>query len=150
MYAICYQVSLPGAVYEANLSIELIRPTIRVDKAYLMKYFGEDGIINIEYESGSDQDMALRLHAYNAVLQLDYKLPVVSLIMYPFRTKMAQSPLQVHIGPKKIIDFHFHTLALFEEDAERYVQEHITCMYPLLPTMKGANHTLIKQATTNW
>ncbi len=46
-----------------------------------------------------------------------------------------------------MIDFRFFTLALFEEDAERYVREHITCMYPLLPTMKGANHALIKQAT---
>lgn len=27
------------------------------------------------------------------------------------------------------------------------MREHITCMYPLLPTMKGANHALIKQAT---
>jgi hypothetical protein len=91
--------------------------------------------------------MALRLRVYNAVLHLDYKLPVISLVIYPFRTKMAQSPLKVHVGPHQIVDFLFFTLALFEQDAERYVREHITCMYPLLPTMKGANHALIKQAT---
>lgn len=45
------------------------------------------------------------------------------------------------------MDFRFFTLPLFEQDAERYVREHIQCMYPLLPTMKGANHALIKQAT---
>lgn len=38
-------------------------------------------------------------------------------------------------------------LPLFLEDAERYVREHIRCMYPLLPAMRGANLALIRQAT---
>ncbi len=41
----------------------------------------------------------------------------------------------------------FHILWKVDIDAERYVREHITCMYPLLPTMKGANRALVKQAT---
>lgn len=107
-------VLLPGAVYEANLNVELIRPTIRVDKAYLIKYFGADTVLNVEYESGSNEDMVLRLRVYNAVLHLDNKLPVISLVIYPFRTKMAQSPFKVHVGPHQLVDFRFFTLALFE------------------------------------
>lgn len=86
-------VFLPRAVYEADLNVEQIRPTIRMDNAYLIKYFGVQTVLNTEYESGSDEDMVLRLRAYNAILHQDYKLPVILMIIYPFRTKMAQSPL---------------------------------------------------------
>src|SRR5579884_1079705 len=42
--------------------------------------------------------------------------------------------------------FHFKTLPLFMQEAERYIQEHLTCMYPVLPAMQGANADLIAGA----
>ena len=59
---------------------------------------------------------------------------------------MVESPLEVKCGRKELITFHFLRFALFEEDAEYYVRVHITAMYPVLPTMQGANYTLLKQA----
>jgi hypothetical protein len=45
----------------------------------------------------------------------------------------------------EIMTFHFQVLPLFLEDAERYVREHLVCMYPLLPTMQGTDHRMMKQ-----
>ncbi|HLX39042.1 MAG TPA: hypothetical protein VKR42_00835 [Ktedonobacteraceae bacterium] len=73
-------------------------------------------------------------------------MPVISMIIYPFRTKMATSPLEIRTKDKKIITFHFDTLPLFMLDAEEYVRKHIISMYPLLPTMQGANRAIIRQA----
>jgi hypothetical protein len=59
---------------------------------------------------------------------------------------MAKSPLIIKSGDETLTTFHFKTLPLFTLEAEHYVREHHTCMYPLLPTMQGANANLITQA----
>lgn len=90
--------------------------------------------------------MPARLNAYNAVLHLEDGVPVISIIIYPFRTTKAQSPYAIDSGDKNLTTFHFKVLPLFPQQAERYVQEHRTCMHPVLPTMQGANADLIAQA----
>jgi hypothetical protein len=50
------------------------------------------------------------------------------------------------LSAENIITFDFQRLALFRENAEHYVREHIVSMYPLLPTMQGADHMLLKRA----
>ena len=137
---------LPGAVYEETLNVELIRSTMRVDKVYKIKYQAEDHILHLEFESDADSDMASRLLAYNSMLYRDYHLPVLSMIVYPFRVKMAESPLRITSKQQELLTFHFLILPLFSLEAERYVREHRLCMYPLLPTMQGANASIIKQA----
>ncbi len=137
---------LPGAVYTETLTIELIRPTIRADKVFKIIYDDMDCVLHIEFESGSDTYMAARVNAYNAVLYNDYHIPVISMVIYPFRTTMATSPLEVSVSSRDITTFHFLTLPLFTMEAEQYVRNHVLSMYPLLPTMKGANRAIIKQA----
>jgi len=138
---------IPGAIYEETLDVEIVRPTMRADKVFKGKYLGEESIFNVEFESGSDTYMLSRLLTYNAVLYRDHHLPVISMIVYPFRTTVAESPLVINSGngKKNIITFHFEKLPLFLEEAEHYVREHITCMYPLLPTMRGTNRVMMKQ-----
>ena len=137
---------LPGATYEETLDIEIIKPTMRADKVFSVLYRGKRYIFHIEFESSTDTYLASRLLIYNAVLYHDHHLPVISMIVYPFETKMAESPLVVSDGKKDILTFHFLMLALFKEKAERYVNEHLVSMYPLLPTMQGANHAIMKRA----
>lgn len=137
---------LPGAVYTETLTVELIRPTIRADKVLKIIYDGMDCVLHIEFESGSDTYMAAHMNAYNAVLYNDYHIPVISMVIYPFRTAMATSPLEVSVSDKDITTFHFLTLPLFTIEAEQYVRNHVVAMYPLLPTMKGANRAIIKRA----
>lgn len=136
---------LPGASYQGTLTVELIRPTLRADKVFKILYHGKERIFNPEFETGSDNRMAARLSAYNAILYHDHNIPVISMIIYPFRTKMAESPLLIPEEDGSITRFNFLTLALFLEDAERYVREHVHCMYPLLPAMQGTNRVMIRR-----
>jgi hypothetical protein len=68
------------------------------------------------------------------------------MIIYPFRTTIAKSPLTVTSRGKELITFHFRQLELYTLEAEQYLLEQAYCMYPLLPTMQGANHKLLKRA----
>jgi hypothetical protein len=128
-----------------TLDVEIIRSTMRADKVFRVQYNGEDAILEIEFESGVDGDLPSRLLIYNAVLYQEHKLPVITIVVYPFRVKMAESPLEVKNGDDVILAFHFRKLPLFQLDAEQFVREHVVCMYPLLPTMQGVHHEMIKQ-----
>jgi hypothetical protein len=55
-------------------------------------------------------------------------------------------PLCIKSGGDEILTFCFKTLPLFELDAEDFVREHHTAMYPLLPTMNNVHAELIAQA----
>ncbi len=59
---------------------------------------------------------------------------------------MIESPWREMSGDEALITFRFFVLPLFLLDAERFVREHITCMYPLLPAMQGVDHELIGKA----
>ena len=58
---------------------------------------------------------------------------------------MAESPLLVMSGEETIVTFKFLKLPLFQQDAEYYVREHVSCMYPLLPTMRNVDHKLMQR-----
>src|SRR5260370_13702047 len=136
---------LPGVTYVDTLDVEIVRSTMRADKVFKVIYNGEDAILEIEFESGTDSDLPSRLLIYNAVLYQEHKLPVITIVVYPFRVTIAKSPLQVSLGDSSILTFHFQVLPLFQLDAEQFVRKHIVCMYPLLPTMQSVNHEMIKQ-----
>jgi hypothetical protein len=138
-------VLLPGAVYEATLDIEIIRPIMRVDKAFKIRYHGEEHILHLEFEAGYDSQLKSRLLVYNAVLYRDHRLPVLTIVIYPFRVTMAQPPLRILSRNKPLLTFLFKTLPLFELDAREIVQEHHVAMYPLVPTMKHVHADLISQ-----
>jgi len=139
-------VLLPGAMLLEPIDVERIKPTMRVDRVFRVLYQGQEYILHIEFETGTDRNMRARLAVYNTLLYYEYDSPVISIIVYPFTTTIAESPLRVMKGEEELLTFHFLTLALFELDAQEYVREHVLCMYPLLPTMQGVDHRLMKQA----
>src|SRR5436305_11359716 len=136
---------LPGAVYERTLNVEMIRPAVRADKVFLIMYKGKKHILHLEFETGADKHMAARMLAYNAIMFHQYHLPVISILIYPFKTTMAQPPLIIENEDGLLIHFNFAVLPLFTLDAEQYVRAHATCIYPLLPTMEGVTHELMQQ-----
>jgi hypothetical protein len=133
---------LPGAIYEETLNVEIIRPTMRVDKVFKILYDGQEQILHLEFETGCDKHLRSRLLVYNASFYHDHHLPVITIVVYPFRIKMAVSPLHI----RKILFFRFKTLPLFTLDAENIVRQHHASMYPLLPTMQNVHADLIAQA----
>src|SRR5436309_2778375 len=136
---------LPGAVYERTLNVEMIRPAVRADKVFLINYKGKKRILHLEFETGADKYMDARMLAYNAIMFHQYHLPVISILIYPFKTTMAQPPLIIENEGELLIHFNFAVLPLFTLDAEQYVRAHATCIYPLLPAMEGVTHELMQQ-----
>jgi hypothetical protein len=133
-------------VYLDTLSIEVMRSLLRVDRVYKVLYRGREHILHLEFETDGKQFMDSRLLDYHAYLYHKYHLPVISIIVYPFETTIAQSPLQELSGDEVILYFRFRVLPLWRVSAQKYVQEQVVPMYALLPAMQGANARLLSQA----
>lgn len=56
------------------------------------------------------------------------------------------SPLREVDENGEILTFHFQVLPLWELQAQEYVNEHAVVMYALLPTMQGADASLLHKA----
>ncbi len=137
---------LEGAQFIDTLNVEIIRPTMRADGVYLVQYRGRPHILHMEFETGADNEMAYRLLVYHVTIWRDHRLPVISIIMYPFRTSIAESPLREVSGTEELLTFHFRVLPLYKLNAQQYVQDQAIGMYPLLATMDGADDILLLQA----
>jgi hypothetical protein len=138
---------LPGATYVKTLNIEIVRPTMRADRVYRVSYRGQDHILHLEFQTSYDADLPARLLVYNSVLYQDYKLPVISVVIYSFQTTIAIPPLVIRSDDEEIIKFNYRTLLLFEDHATTYVKDHVICMYPLLPAMRQVDASLILQVS---
>jgi len=133
--------------YVETLNVEAVRTPLRVDRVYLVKQNRRKKIVHLEFESGPNNDMAVRLLDYHTYLYRKYKkLPVISMIVYPFPTKMAESPLREVDENGEILTFHFQVLPLWQLQAEHFVNDHAVVLYALLPTMQGANAGLLHKA----
>jgi len=137
---------LQGAEFLEVLNVEVLRPPLRVDRVYKVWYRGEKHILHLEFESGADSKMSRRLLSYHAYFLEQYELPVISIIVYPFPTSVAESPFREMSGRVELLRFDFQVLCLWQLEAEYFVQERLVSMYALLPTMRGANQHLLSQA----
>jgi predicted transposase YdaD len=136
----------PGVEYIETIDIEVLRSPLRVDRVYIVRYRKEKHVLHVEYETVSDGGIVYRLLEYHAYFLRKYKLPVLSIIVYPFQTTVVESPLQERSGGEVLLEFRFRTLCLWKLSAEDFVRERVFCMYALLPTMQGASEPLLRQA----
>ena len=136
---------LPGTVYEQALNVEQIVPTIRVDKVFKVLYHGKEYILHLEFQTSYDNGLKERLATYNLLLYQEHHLPVITIVVYPFKTTVAKSPLLIMGSNKPIVLFEFETISLFELDAQEVVAQRQTLMYPLLPMMQNVSADLMEQ-----
>ena len=137
---------LPGSEFISEQNIEVDRTTLKPDLVYNIHYRGERHILNMELQTGADGDMALRLLKYHVGLYDKHRIPVISMVMYPFETSIPVSPFQEMSGKEVLLALNYKVLPLWRLDAQQFVQDRVTCMYTLLPAMKGANAPLLLQA----
>ncbi len=90
--------------------------------------------------------MARRMLEYHGILHKKYELPIISLVLYPFKITMVQSPYQEFLGSEEILTFQLKVVALWEVDARQFVEQKAVSIYSLLPTMKGVTAELLLQA----
>ncbi len=140
-------VFLPGAEFLETLNVEALRPPLRVDRTYKIKQRNKPKIMHIELETGSNSEMAYRLLDYHTYFLRKFKgLPVISIIIYPFRTHTVESPFLEMDDDEELLKFNFRVFCLWKMEARRFIIDHIISLYALLPTMQGADEALLNQA----
>jgi Trp operon repressor len=138
---------LPGAIFVDKLDIEVLRPPQRVDRVYQIYYHDKPHILHLEFQASSDEEMDLRLLFCHVGFLRDYKRqPVISMVIYLFKTNTPTPPYREVSGKQEILTFHYQVLELWKLDARKYMQQHIMSMYTLLPMMDHVDAPLLLQA----
>jgi len=136
----------PESEYLGEQNIEIDRTTLKADLVYNILYKGRPHILNMELQTEDDKNMPRRMLKYHIGLHDKHDLPVISMILYPFKTDVPESPYREVSGDREILIFHFKVLPLPKLDAQQFVRDHVVCMYILLPAMKNVSVPLLVQA----
>ncbi len=131
---------------DQELCEEALKPPLRADRVYRVRLYNEPAILHTELESGADGEMLKRMLEYCGILYRKHRLPVISVVIYPFRTTLPSTPLKVTVGPETLLTFHCRLIALWELRARDFIDKRAVPVYALLPTMDGATYALLKQA----
>lgn len=137
---------LPGSEFIGEQNIEIDRTTIKADLVYNVQYRGNPHILNMELQTRTDNEMAIRMLRYHVGLYDKHRRPVISMVIYPFETSIPESPFRETSGDEELLRFHYRVLPLWKLDAQQFVRDHVVSMYTLLPAMKGADVPLLLQA----
>jgi hypothetical protein len=137
---------LPESELVSEQNAEIARTNLRPDLVYLIQYRDEPHILNLELQTNLDSDMAYRMLLYHVELFGKYRLPVISMVMYPFETRLAETVFRELSGQETLLLFQHRVLRLWTLEAEQYIHKRVICMYTLLPAMKGANASLLMRA----
>ena len=124
---------LPESEYIDEQNIEIDRTTLRADLVYNIHYRDKPHILNMELQTDADSDMVVRMLKYHVGLYDKHRKPVLSMVIYPFETSIPESPFREESGEEALLTFQFRVLPLWKLDAQQFVQDHVVCMYTLLP-----------------
>ncbi len=137
---------LPGVEVIEVLDIEVLRPPMRADRVYRVLYRGRPHTFHLKFQASRDDKMAFRMAVYHTQLLEKYELPVISMVIYLFKTTIVTSPLEEFSGTEELLRFNFRVLPLWDVDGRQFVEQHKISMYTLLPMMQNINATMLLQA----
>ncbi len=136
-----------GLLY-IECNVEVNRTTLSIDLGYWILYKGYLAILNMEAQSGSDDDLLARMLEYAINLYRKYKRkwPIVSVALFLFECKIPEIPFRIACGDDLFVEFRPIIIRMWEMDAQKVVDRQQRCLYPLLPTMKDPTVDLLMQA----
>jgi len=137
---------LPESKFLSEKNSEIARTNLRPDLVYLIEYRDKPHILNLELQAYEDSDMPYRMLLYHVELYGKYRLPIISMVMYPFETSILETVFQEENGAEDLLIFHYRALRLWRMDARIYISKRVVSMYTLLPAMKNATASLLIQA----
>src|SRR5260370_15125942 len=89
--------------------------------------------------------MPHRMHEYCGILFRKYKKTIISLVVCPLRTSIADPPLVMLDEGKESLVFHYRVMRLWQYQAYKMLEQHLVFLYALLPTMENANYEVLAQ-----
>lgn len=129
-----------------ELSEKALKPSLNVDGAYLITQNRVEKVLHVEFETDPASDMPHRMHEYCGILYRKYKKTIISLVVCPFRTSIADPPLLMMDEGKETLVFHYRVMRLWQYNAYKMLEQHLVLLYALLPTMEDANYEILSQA----
>jgi hypothetical protein len=139
---------LPESRLISEQNAELARTNLRPDLVYLIEYKGKQRILNLELQTSEDPDMTYRMLLYFVELFGKYRLPVISIVLYPFETSIPEPVLRAGSEDDTLLHYQHQVLRLWALEAEQYVRRGVVSMYTLLPAMKGVHASMLLKAIT--
>ncbi len=126
---------------------EALKPSsLRTDRFYQVLQRGKIKVAHIELETAPDSELPYRMLEYFSILYKHHRKPIIPVVIYPFQTRVPESPLRIMDEEEEILIFHYHVIALWKYNAQEYLDKHMLGIYALLPTMTGANYALLSKA----
>lgn len=137
---------LPNAQFIQEENSEITRLNIRADLVCRIVYNGTRCILNMELQTNADSNMSFRMLTYHIELYGKYNMPVISMVMYPFKDTISEPLFEEKVGDEVLLTFPHKVLKLWTLEADTYLHRHVVSMYTLLPAMKGITATKLLQA----
>ena len=137
---------LPGSVYLGESNIEIDRSTLKPDLVYNILYMGIPHVADLELQTDADSTIEIRLAKYHIGLYDKHKKPVLSVIIYPFKTTIPKPPFIEKSGDRTLMMMDYTVLPLWKMDAEPFIRNHTIVMYTFLPAMRGVTVQTLTQA----
>jgi predicted transposase YdaD len=139
---------LAGAVYEGEMSRELITRTIIADGLYHVTWNGESIVLHVEYQSSHKSNMPRRVWEYNALAGVLSKKLVYSVVIYLVKKKSIPKPVYRTCFSNGDMTqwFSFRQIKLWELPPEVFEQPELVGLLPLLPLAKnGQNRQTVER-----
>ncbi|MFL5665359.1 MAG: hypothetical protein ACJ8BW_29040 [Ktedonobacteraceae bacterium] len=129
----------PEATFVRERLNELDNVKLEMDGLLEAKKDEQAMLVHIEVQTYSDASMAERLLRYNVLARMQYKLPVLSCVLYLLRDRdNPKSPLIWEVPNKEeILQFHFRSIDVGKLSAEDILRTNQPGLYPLLPLTEG-------------
>lgn len=137
---------VPDVEYIEEYPTEIVRTKLLPDQVYRVRRYGKIHLMDMELQTSADPEMAFRMLVYHVGLLEKYRLPIISIVVYPFETNVPEPVFRENSGPETLLTFDHRVLCLWQLNAEEYLHRHVVCMYTLLPAMKGVTASLLLQA----
>lgn len=130
---------LGEAEFIAELPEKLKTWNLEVDALLRTSVKGHQMLLHIEFQTYNDLEMAERLLRYNVLLRSEYKLPVVSCVIYLLRDGSVPPSQLIWDSPigRDVIHFFFESIELGELAPDELLSLGQPGLLPLLPLTKG-------------
>jgi hypothetical protein len=109
------------------------------DTLYRVNFEGEPCLVNVELQAEPDLEMPRRLYLYAARASGQYKLPVISVVIYVFnRGAVAPSPYEMRVGRWVSGQWNFHSVELYRLPPKQLLDAGLPGILPLVPLTENA------------
>jgi len=140
---------LAGATYVRALDIELKSQHLFADALLEVIVEGRPALLHIEFQTGQDVEMEVRLLEYNILASHQYRrLPIYSYVIYLRQDgEVAQSPyIRSFPIDQEVHRFSFRVIKLWEQPAEAILQMGWTGLLPLVTLAKDGKRPEVVKA----